>query len=464
SPIFLPSAASFMTDIPGLLVIFVCIYMCQRAVAAKADRTAVLWLGVATLVNLTGGTVRQIAWLGALIIVPSTAWLLRERRGMKLAGPVLWLLSLAGVIACRHWFDSQPYSVPEHIIWAPIHPMTPIHLGAQLVKMFLCLLLVLFPVVSAWLPTANRLDRRAWLWFASALAFFISLTILAFAVGRIETWTMPWLMFLMAEQSTVIPGVLGLSSKAMTLWIQIAISLAVIGSAILAGQQIAMQRATRPRRSDLNALSWNTITWILVPYSISYVLLLMPRGAFDRIQDRYLIGLVPTAIVFLLRLYQEQIAKKLPAISWIALTLFALYSIAGTHDFFAESRAQVRALNMVVSSGVPRTSVQAGFPADGWVQIQNGGHINEPRLRIPAGAYNPYIPYVTLPDVCVDGFTRFTPIIAPKYFVVFPWLKNSLGLPPAWCFAPSKYPSVQYRTWLPPFEETLSVLQLNNHR
>ena len=100
SPLFLPMEASYMTDVPGLLVILVCIYMCQRAVAARSDRVAILWLCSAVLVNVAGGTVRQIAWLGALIMVPSTAWLLRERCGMKVAGVLLWICGFLGVRAC----------------------------------------------------------------------------------------------------------------------------------------------------------------------------------------------------------------------------------------------------------------------------------------------------------------------------------------------------------------------------
>lgn len=40
SPLFLPMAASFMTDVSGLLVILVCIYMCRHAVATASDRSA----------------------------------------------------------------------------------------------------------------------------------------------------------------------------------------------------------------------------------------------------------------------------------------------------------------------------------------------------------------------------------------------------------------------------------------
>jgi hypothetical protein len=140
---------------------------------------------------------------------------------------------------------------------------------------------------------------------------------------------------------------------------------------------------------------------------------------------------------------------------------FAVYSIAGTHDYFAASRAQLRAIAMLESAGVPRSSIQAGFPSDGWVQIQNGGHINESRLQVPPGAYDPHPAILgRIPDGCADGFTRFTPVIDPKYFVVFPWFKDPVDPVPSWCFVPAGFPAIPYAIWLPPFHETMVVNKL----
>lgn len=460
SPIFLPSAASFMTDVPGLLAIFLCIFMCQRAVAASSDRAAIVWLCSATLVNLAGGTVRQIAWLGALVMVPSTAWLLRERRRMKITAAILWIFSLVAVLVCLHWFNRQPYSVPEHIIWRPIQFGTFVHLVAQLVKTSLCFLLVLLPVTAAWLPAARRLNRNALLRFAGAMFLSIVLIALAYMRGRIDTWIMPWLMFLLPEQSSLLPGMFG-TPVVLVVWIRIVISLVVVASGLILMEQLMHRQQNLQSCVDRSPISWRCAAWILVPFSISYLVLLMPRGAFDLIQDRYLIGLTPAAIVFLLLLYQERIAPKLPAISMILLAIFAVYSVAGTHDFFAESRAQVKAMQMVENSGVPRTAIQAGFPEDGWLQIQHGGHINEPRIEVPAGAYDPN-PSDLIPDGCRNGFTKFAPIIAPKYFVLFPWFKNSPYPVPTWCFSRANYPPIHYATWLPPFRGTIYVQQLQN--
>jgi hypothetical protein len=464
SPIFMPSAVSFMTDVPGMFVIFVCLYMCQEAVKTPSDRAALIWLASATVFNVTAGTVRQIAWLGALVMVPSTVWLLRKRPGMKLTGVIFWSLGFTGVLAFLHWFNTQPYSVPEHVIWARITWMTFPHLAAQLVKMFLCLLLLILPLSVAWLPTARELSRSAWLRVGGALALFVAFELLADLLGRMDLWLMPWMMYLLQEQSALSPGMFG-TPPGMTLWIRFAISLFVIAVPLIAlERELERKPNALPRRSILDAggnagTSWYEIAWILGPFSLSYVLLLMPRGAFDVIQDRYLVGLIPSILVVLLKLYQERIGPRLPAVSVFMLVLFAVYSVAGTHDYYAESRAQVRAIQMVESSGIPRKSIQAGFPSDGWFQIENGGYINEPRLKVPAGAYNP-TPFFNIPDGCRDGFTNFAPVLSPKYFILFPWFKNPSYPPPSWCFVRSNFPPIHYTTWLPPFHESMYVKRL----
>jgi hypothetical protein len=466
SPIFMPSAVSFMTDVPGMFIIFVCLYMCQEAIKAASDRAALMWLASAVVFNVAAGTVRQIAWLGALVMVPSTVWLLRQRRGIKTTGVVLWGLSFIAVLSFLHWFNSQPYSVPEHIIWAEISWMTFPHLAAQLVKMLLCLFLILLPITVAWLPAARELSRRGWLRIGAVLALFVALELLANGMGRMDTWLMPWLMYLLPEQSALRPGMFGTPPEA-TLWVRFAISFFVVATAAIAlERELERKPSGSMQRSAVltaagDGTSWHEILWILGPFSLSYVLLLMPRGAFDLIQDRYMVGLVPSILIILLKVYQERIGPGLPAVSVVMLVLFAAYSVAGTHDYYAESRAQVRAIQMLEDSGVPRKAIQAGFPSDGWLQIENGGYINEARIKVPAGAYNPK-PFSKIPDGCRDGFTNFAPVIDPKYFILFPWFKNPSFPPPSWCFVRANFPSIHYTTWLPPFHETMYVKKLAN--
>ena len=451
SPLFLPMAASFMTDVPGLLVIVVCIYMCQRAVAATSDRSALLWLCTATAVNVAGGTVRQIAWLGALVMVPSTAWLLRRRRGMKVTAALLFLTALAGVEACMHWFARQPYSVPEHIIAGPIHAKMFVHLGAQLFKTLLCLLLVIFPVSVAWLSTARRLDRNARMRVAGAMTLLFFVAIGLYARGALDGWSMPWLTPVIAAQASWMPGFFGMASPTVTLWTRVAVSLLVIAPAVILAEQIAAQNLHKVHSTGWQAASWDEMGWILGPFSLSYLFLLFPRASFTIAQDRYVLGLVPLAIIVLLRLHQEWVAAKPPWISLATLVVFAAYSIAGTHNFFAWSRAIVKTVQVLQDSGVPRTSIQAGLASDGWVQIQDGRHVNDPRILVPAGAYRPDLDELRLPPPCRYEFSSLMPAITPKYFLIFP---------PMSCFAPTKFPPVRYTTWLPPFHGTIYVQQL----
>ena len=144
SPLFLPLAASYMTDVAGLFCILVCLYLCQRALAAHSDRTAILWLACASLTNIAGGTVRQIAWLGTLVMVPSTAWLLRKRAGVKRMAFLLWIASVVSVLTCMHWFERQPYALPEKIIQGPVTGAMLGHMLAELLKVLLCLALITF--------------------------------------------------------------------------------------------------------------------------------------------------------------------------------------------------------------------------------------------------------------------------------------------------------------------------------
>jgi hypothetical protein len=330
--------------------------------------------------------------------------------------------------------------------------------------MVLCLLLIILPLAVAWLPAARELRGRTWLRIGGVLGVFVAFELLAKAMGRMDTWLMPWLMYLLPEQSSLLPGMFGTPPE-VTLWIRFAISLFVVAVAA-----IALERELDRKPSELThqnepltaarvGTSWHEIGWLLGPYSLSYVLLVMPRGAFDLIQDRYMVGLVPSILVVLLKLYQERVGPRLPAVSIAMLVLFAAYSIAGTHDFYAESRAEVHAIHMVEDSGVSRKAIQSGFSSDGWIQIENGGHINEPRIKVPPGAYSPES-FPRIPKRCQDGFTHFAPVIDPKYFILFPWFKNPPEPLPSWCFVRASFPPVLYTTWLPPFHQSTYVKQL----
>jgi hypothetical protein len=452
SPLFLPLAASYMTDVAGLFCILLCLYLCQRALAAQSARTTILWLTCAALTNIAGGTVRQIAWLGTLVMVPSAAWLLRKRTGVKRMALLLWLASVVSVLGCIGWFERQPYALPEKIIQGPVSGTMLGHMLAELLKAFLCLALITFPILAAWIPVQRSLHRGAVKRIAFVVIVMAAASIVLSSKGSLDHRVMPWLGHVIGTLSifSSTGEMLGSRPVTLTLPMRVGLSLSVITALLTLGEQM-VAKPSLPKSPS--TVSLQEALWVLVPFSISYVVFLLPRALYSFIYDRYLLGLMPFAIVILLLLHQRWIAVRLPAVAVAALSLFALYAIAVTHDWFALNRARVTAVARIRASGVPATSIQGGFDYDGWTQIEAAGYINDARLRNPANAYQVNLSPLQLPERCRLNFAEYTPAIHPEYFVVFE---------PMTCLASSKYPPVTYRTWLPPFRREVYIQRTLN--
>ena len=447
SPLFLPLAASYMTDVAGLFCILLCLYLCQRALAAKSDRTTILWLAGAALTNLAGGTVRQLAWLGTLVMVPSTAWLLRKRMGVKPVAFSLWIACVIGVVACMRWFERQPYALPEKIIQGPVTGAMLGHMLAELLKTVLCLALVTFPILIAWIPVQRSLSRSARARIASILVALTVASLVLGARGSLDHRVMPWLGHVIGTLSifSSTGEMLGSRPVTLTLSMRVALSLLVIAAALT----LVEHWLAKPRqRGERSAISLQDAWWMLGPFAITYVAFLVPRALYSFIYDRYLLGLMPIAIIFLLLLYQRWVGEPLPAITIATLTLFALYATAGTHDWFALNRARAAAVAHIHASGVPITSIQGGFDYDGWTQIETAGYINDPRIINPPHAYQPSLEAFGLQSQCRLDFARYTPAIHPRYFVVFSIMP---------CLRIPGYQSITYNTWLPPFHRAIFI-------
>ena len=113
SPLFIPLSFSFMSDIPGLFALVLCLYMCLRAIESTVPSHTTRWLVAASLANALLGTARQTGWLGVIVIVPSACWIVRRRPlpFALLAGT--WILCLGSIYGALHWFSGQMYSTIE---------------------------------------------------------------------------------------------------------------------------------------------------------------------------------------------------------------------------------------------------------------------------------------------------------------------------------------------------------------
>lgn len=439
SPVFVPMAATYMTDVPGLFCILVCLYLCQRAVQARTDGSAAAWLIAATATNLVGGTVRQIVWLGALVMVPSTTWYLRRRRYVPAIGAGCWVASVVGVLLCIRWFEQQPYVLPEKIYQGVASKHMLAHGATEMLKSLLCLALLMLPLLMAWASYFRKLSRPAAAAIAGVVAALGAAAVVFALHGSLSARVMPWIGHIVGTQSIFrsTGEMLGERPVTLDLPARTAISFLVIVMLLLFVAFLLRQRNWHRYRAAL---------WLLAPFTTCYVLLLVPRAIYSFVYDRYLLGVMPAAIVMLVLLYQERMDGALPRRCLITLACFAVYTVAATHDWFALNRARIAAVHEVESRGVPATSIQGGFDYDGWTEIEAVGYINDARLQRPAHAYRAYVD--PMPSPCRLNFASFTPAIKPRFFVVFH---------PMPCLEVSGFPDITYRTWLPPFQRSIYV-------
>jgi hypothetical protein len=437
-------------------------------VLARTAGATIAWLAFAAATNLIGGTPRQIAWLGALVVVPGTAFLLRKRRGVLLSGAMLVAASVLGILLILHWFNGHPNVVHEKLIQRKLSLHWYGHLVTQMVRQFLCLLFLLLPASLAWLAAVDRrtLAARTRILSVAILAGVIFLALPHIGTtDRPGTWLMPFatdVMDSIGMAPTPLAEMLGPRFVILSMNLRIFLSTLVIvaGYAMLdqlvsfllakrrADQQDASSSslyarvlAPLPLENGTRPLdSWRAIFWMLGPFVAVYIVFLVPRGLAAMLFDRYQIELFAIALIILLRFHQHFFAPRMPAISIVALALFSAYAIAGVHDMFALYRARVAAGNELIAAGVPRTAIQGGFEFDGWTQVMDGGNVlNDPHEGVVVEK---------LPIECSNWFTASTPSVNPRYFIM------RTPLP---CFDHSQFPDVHYRAWLPPFHRDLQV-------
>jgi hypothetical protein len=448
SPLFVPLSVTFMTDISGLFVILACLYCCLRALAAQSDSSVVTWLVAGCLVGAAGGTARQIAWMAPLVMVPSTAWILRRRKGAILTGVLSGIVTVAVIVLSVRWFKAQPFNVPE-----PLFPTTGSvrEMAGHFAGALLCLSFLALPVLCAWLARLPRIPGKAIAWIAVSLPVALIGSILLTRHSMLKG-IMPWngdVIIRLGILDYPNAWFVGFSPMTFNYASRVAVSLVVL-AALITFLYVALREAPTGS-SDAGELSWRTLGWLLVPFSIAYIGLLAPRALWADIIDRYLLPLLVLAVVVLLRFYQERVSERLPVMSYITLGLFALFSIAGTHDWMAMYRARVDAIQRLHTAGIPSSKIQAGYEADGPVQIANAGLVVDPRVPTPPGIERTRYRPANLPDACVELFNEHTPTIHAEYFLAYQIVP---------CLVPSGFESSTYRTWLPPFERRILILKL----
>ena len=452
SPLFLPLAFSFMTDVPGLFAILVCLYGCVRATQAIRDREALLWLIFAALSNILGGTVRQIAWLGVLVLVPVTAVVIRRRRGALVLGGVLWGLGGVSIVFALRWFLRQPYALPEKLLTEPLGFSAFRTMLTLLVEIGMAALFFAFPIL---LGFAIRFPfrRRA---FSGALAVLVALLLLwggrhLYRHDLDPWWLAPQLpniftargMLDIREIEGVRPELIGVNARVVLT------ALSLIAAFCFGVTLFASQRESEDRTAESQPLPWSTLLALTIPFTAAYILLLIPRGIHTGIYDRYLLPILAVLLGPVLRVYQERVSARLPVACGGLVIAVALFSTALLHDVFALDRARLKAIEELRTAGIERQHIRGGVDYDAWTQIETRGYINEPRIVLPAGSYVAAKRSWRLGN-CPYYFSELTPAVNPMF---------ALSYDPTICGGLSAFEPVRLRTWLPLGERTIYIVE-----
>ena len=453
SPLAIPLEASFMTDIPGLFFMLVCVVCVLAATepAAGAAKVAVC-AALLTAAGLAGGTMRQTDFLIPVLYLPYIAWRSRDLRLRVWCG-ICALASVIGFMELSRWFSHQRY--------VPVLPLLPfstragyLRIADNLLGLLMELVVLLVPVTILYLFARVRLNRIGWLLLSAGSVLVAGAVIL----------TMPYfhdIVFrLMGGNIITDTGILGSGvevigdkPRILSIWLQIALVALAVGLLSLAAVEMI-------RRSGDSAEEWRSALsrWLhstsgrsrfehaFLLFAVMYCPLVASRAIVMQGFDRYLLPLLALDGIALLICLQSRAAVKLAA-AWTFAILFACYGVATTHDYFACSRARLQAAQMLTQAHIPRRCISAGLEYDGWTEIALHGYINRLEIAVPANSYQ-----------SVAG--RKYPITPPYWF----W-ELTPTLKPAWLVVTSPQPglttlqqyAVSYQTWLPPFERRILV-------
>jgi hypothetical protein len=448
SPIYLMLSATFMSDVTGLFAIVLCLYCCLRALQASTERSAIAWLCLAVATNVLCGTSRQLAWLGTLVMVPSSLWLLRSQRRVVLAGAAATVAGILFIFACMHWLKQQSYVIP-----APpfSRNFIVVHIVVQLLKLILDIPFLLLPLFALFIPEIRKSRPRV---IAILLCVLLGFSFFALYPTRVHDafnrlleptagGAGSWIAT--NELDAVLTG----ASRFLEPWAQVLLTVVVYGSLIGLVISFLHTRTMPNQEISPGEISWKQIGILLLPFSFVYSLLLLSAaGTTFYLYDRYALGLLVVPLILLLRYYQRHVHRKISLLALIPISLMAGYGIALTHNLFAFDRARAALNAELATQGVPPTAVDSGWDYNFDVELQHADHINDPRITTPTNAYAQVPPPSSEP--CHAFWYDRTPHIHALY---------GLSLDPNACNGPAPFAPVRFSRWplFPP--ETIYVVR-----
>ena len=446
SPLYVPLAASFMTEVPNLFFILLALLACIAALQSASDRDCVAWIAIAALAGIDGGTIRQTGFMVPLTLLPVLMLCTRRIRSkpvLLLTTAAFWTITLAAYLGLSHWQALQPYSEKQNVLadalFAFTHPAYPL---GEIASIISCSVFLVLPAalvfLACFLPTLGK--GKIAVALVLAVVFFFALRHNANPfVGNIVTPS-----GIMGDDHLealgVKPVILPKALQAVTeglLYLTFACALLVALPKIKPLFSGFLSRLKSTPWEDRPAAA------ILVPFAAAYILTLAFLA--EDVFDRYILPLLAVAFIALLRSCQARLSPKILAAGYASLLVFAFYSVASTHDYLASERARAAAAAQIQAfTGLPRTAISAGLEYDAWTELMISGHVNNPNAF-----QNPTLPF--RPESRIYWFLSYVPHVQPTYFVVY---SEQTSL------AATAFPPFTYTAWLPPFHREFLIQTL----
>jgi hypothetical protein len=453
SPLYLLLSATFMSDIHGLFGIVLCLYGCLRALRSSSNRSAIAWLCLAVAASAITGTSRQLTWLGVLVMVPCTLWLLRDRRRVVLAGAAATFAGVLFILGCMIWLSHQPYTTPEKFA-INFHHVPMGRIAKQFLHFFLDIPFLLLPVSALFLPQVVKSRTRA-----TVFGLFVCIILVAAFPNALRDHLHILLEPASGDWVSVSGGyegsaLLGAPPDFLAIGVRAMLSVVSLGGCL--GLIFSFFGASRPepRQTPAPGLSQLSLAVLVVPYAVAYLALLVLRAVATAneqpvvVFDRYALGLLVVATLVAVRYFQDRFHSRFSIIGASSVAFIAALGIIVTHNNFAFYRARVDIISELSAAGVSDTSVDGAWEHNVDVELRYSNHVNNSQIALPRNAYTK----VSAPpsDECRAFWYDATPHIHPLYGIAFD---------PNACYGVAPFAPVHYSRWLASKPGTLYVVK-----
>jgi hypothetical protein len=428
SPVFIPLAASFMTDAYGCFFITLCVYAFISCVQARGNRSRSRWLWTLAIAGIIGGSDRQIVWIAPLTLIPYVFWIRRFDRRFSWEALGAYGFCLISVCLLSFLFTPpyEPFDVSRQQAIGMVIGNSPVAV-CRLISLFLMLLLVALPAFLCFTPLWKDLGFRQT--FACVAACGTGVFCLSVLLGT--KFVVPFLGNIVTQFGVLNIHYDALGPKPVMLPEPLRIGLTVL----MAFSALGYYLLQKGRETHLERTT--KMSFLIV--SCGYTLLLFPGALVGLTFDRYVTPLTPMLIVLVLHRFQSY-GMKIPRNAWACLFIFCVYGVVATHDYSSALRARVQVARRLEERGIPRRNISAGLEYDGWSHLQ----LEE---RISNTVYGD-----SFDGNRTDRFWlwHYTTALGPKYVAVNSLSPGQTG---------NNLFDVTYSAWTPPFRRAVVAIR-----